>query len=490
MTHNSLYSVELERNFLGGLIKKPNIYFQIDGFISEKDFKESFHSKIFSVIKQILSTQGVVDPIIVSEKIKEIGIDKVYDIPIYQYIDDIIFTQITEKGIIDAGKELVKLRIKRELIQNSENEKKFVLESGDKDINQIISGLDKIHNDIIKEYDGAEEPIDIFANIEEILEERAKNPLENCGILTSFPIFNDFFGGFKVGIEAICGRAKNNKSTILLNMGWGSIFKNPNLKVLYLDTELKGNDHQYRAMAAFSQVNANLIETGKWSQNPAFAQKVRNSFPTIKKIKDNFFHIYIGNKLVDDVTSIIKRWYFNKCGKGNPALIIYDYIKIGDEKLSNYNGEHQELGRKINILNELSQRLQIPILTSMQLNRSAITENRDDESVISMTDRLSWFANRVSIFRKKRPEEIAEEGIEFGTHKLINVVARYLGPKSYDLDLVKTTDCKGKTIYKNNFINYKFENFRLTEVGTYRDCVNSLNLKRNLMNNEVNHLDI
>ena len=50
-----------------------------------------------------------------------------------------------------------------------------------------------------------------------------------------------------------------------------------------------------------------------------------------------------------------------------------------------------------------------PMLTAMQLNRSAEGRNRvDDSSAISLSDRLQWFAAFVGIFRQKDEEELMQ----------------------------------------------------------------------------------
>ncbi len=327
----------------------------------------------------------------------------------------------------------------------------------------------------------------------EIINERAKNPLKQMGFQTQFNTFNEMFSGFRTGISAICGRAKNNKSTMLLNMGWGIIAKDENVKVLYIDTELKQHDHQFRSVGAFSGVNPYYLESGEWVRNAELINKIKHGLDTPKKMAGKLYHYYIGNRTIDETINVIRRWYFSKVGRGNPAVVIYDYIKMGDEKLSNHNQEHQELGRKINVLNELSHNLNIPIITSMQLNRSAITDNREDESAISMTDRLSWFANMVCIIRKKRPDEITDETIQFGTHKLIPVVSRYQGKNSKLFDLVKIgADSRNRPIYKNNFINYNFNSFLFEEKGTLIDIANHHNLQAGLQtnNHHNNHANI
>lgn len=482
---SSLYSIRSEGVLLGGLIKNPKFIVELESHITEKVFFHNVHRVCFSVLKNLVFSGKEVDKVVLAQKLIEISVLKFEDINVYDYLDSLSFTNINLNGVKDLSKELLKLQVKRELFSNANEIQKFITESGDKPLNEIISKTDAMYNEKINSYISDDLPSDLFAEAESIINDRVNNPVD-LGVETPFPIFNDMFGNLRVGITAICGRAKNNKSTILLNIGFGGILHNPKLKILYLDTELKKYDHVFRSMSALSQMHTSYLEEGNWVKNVQLTEKLQNAYKVSNTLKGKLFHHYIGNRSIEEIQSIIKRWFFSVVGRGNPGLVILDYIKIGDEKLSNYNGEHQELGRKINCLNAISQDLNIPILTSMQLNRSAITDNKEDESAISMTDRLSWFANGVFIFRKKRPDEISEEGIKFGTHKLVPVVLRYQGKNTSLLDLVKVGDNHGKPCYKQNFINYNFSHFRLEERGTLRDIIMDKSLSKPLQKEDKN----
>jgi replicative DNA helicase len=481
-----LTSLNLERTILGGFYNHPESIIELSHVVSEKEFSNRAHNVIFSVMKNTVLNGQKLEKVILSQRITELGIRLDDGLDIFSYLDDLSFTQIQPKGITEIAKELIKLRIKRDLWVNAETVQSYIKDSHNDSIDKIISNVDSIYNKQIDNYRSDDIPCDIFNEAESIINDRVINSNKFTGIQTPFPIFHDMFGSLKTGITAICGRAKNNKSTILLNIGWGSILTNPDLKVIYLDTELKKHDHVFRSMAAFSQVNASYLDDGSWAKNLELVNKLKESWKSTNELKGKLHHYYIGNRPIEEIISVIKKWYFNTCHRGHPGLVILDYIKIGDEKLSNYNGEHQELGRKINALNALSQELNLPILSSMQLNRSAITDQREDESAISMTDRLSWFANGVFIFRKKRADEISEEGIGFGTHKLIPVVLRYQGKNTGLLDLVRTDSGQVKATYKQNFINYNFSNFLLQERGTLRDIIRQKNLQLNLQSGNVN----
>ena len=106
-----IYSLKVEKHVLGGLLKYSNLFPEVQRFITEKDFVNEVHSTIFSVISNILNNGGNLDKVILSEKIKNLGISFNEEIDIYRYIDNISFTQITEEATLESTKELSLIHI-------------------------------------------------------------------------------------------------------------------------------------------------------------------------------------------------------------------------------------------------------------------------------------------------------------------------------------------------------------------------------------------
>ena len=180
----------------------------------------------------------------------------------------------------------------------------------------------------------------------------------------------------------------------------------------------------------------------------------------------------VAGKPVEEIESIIQRWYLSEVGRGNPAIVVYDYIKLTGEGSDKNKQEYQLIGDKVDRLKNLSVRLNIPILTACQLNRSA-ENGTDDSSAIAQSDRLQWFAAYVGIFRRKTLEEQAEDGLSYGSHKMIELAARYQGKNAHGhTDLVKVKE-GNQTKYKKNFISFDVQNFNVQEKGSLQDIIDS-----------------
>jgi hypothetical protein len=136
----------------------------------------------------------------------------------------------------------------------------------------------------------------------------------------------------------------------------------------------------------------------------------------------------------------------------------------------------------------------ISMMTSVQSNRAGIVTNKsaanvtDDESIVSLSDRITQFSSHMFILRQKTFDELQSE-VGFGTHKLINIKARHLGKDiAGAINPVKLADGS----LKKNFINLEIANFCVTEKGDYRDIVDSLSATANVAkdnNDDVPNLD-
>ena len=205
-----------------------------------------------------------------------------------------------------------------------------------------------------------------------------------------------------------------------------------------------------------------------------------------KQVEDSFtnkktlpvFHQHVGSKTIDEVATIIRRWYWTHVGRGNKCLICYDYLKLTGEKLSNNWAEYQAIGEKTDKLKRIAEEIDSPIFTAVQINRSGENQKKDtkkvtdDSSVIAQSDRLMWFCTFLAIFRRKTAYELTEDGKAFGTHKMIKLKGRYQGKDAagHDDGIERLME-DGSVEYEENYINYDVQNFNVKEVGTLQDIL-------------------
>ena len=119
-------------------------------------------------------------------------------------------------------------------------------------------------------------------------------------------------------------------------------------------------------------------------------------------------------------------------------ILSFDYIKTTSEKSGN-KSEWQVVGEMVDKFKKLIQRditfdgePVIAMMTSVQSNRSGITNNRtsdnivEDESIVSLSDRITQFSSHLFSLRQKTMDELAEEDNQYGTHRLTCFKYRHL----------------------------------------------------------------
>lgn len=475
-----------ERQFLSGILGSDMVYHEASPFITDKHFKSDVHKNIYNAIEYILSKGEDLNRVTLSQNLRNLGIKGRDDLSITEYIELMDGENVSEKAAMNLAKDLIKQNILEgyeamgsEIIKTSRNPK---IKTGT--IDQIISYMDSLYTDKVDINLFEEKAVDFFDDLEACIEEKGNNPVEEIGLETPYANFNRMFGGVRKGnLHAVVARPGNGKSTWLNDLGVHTARIN-NCKSFGIDTEMTTREMQDRTVSALSGVPLWYIETGNWRKDAEMTRLVRQALSNSKSLKGLYHHQFVGNKDVNGIISLAKRWYYKEVGRGNDALITYDYIKLTNDKIGNNWAEHQAMGDKIDRLKNLGKNLDIPVFVAMQMNRSADNFNKktgdfaDDSSAIALTDRLQWFASFVGIFRKKTLDEIEAEGEEFGTHKLVPIKTRFQGRDAAGHnDFIRTTDEDGNTKYRRNFITFNVENFAVNEVGTLQDIVNAQNLQ-------------
>jgi replicative DNA helicase len=479
-----VYSLSLEKHLIAGCLKYPKTFFEIDSFINEKDFYYDAHSVMFSIIKSCISQDESVDVVLITEKIKNLGITFKNSINVFEYLQSLSLISLSEKAFIESAKSLKTLSIRREIVETAEKLKQKMISKEDLSADQIISAADAIYNEKISVYDLFDEPINIFETAQYQIEEIGNNPVDDSGFLTPFPDFNRLYGGLRPkNLYAFVARPKSGKTTMLCDLNYkicNEIY-NGQVSCLYLDTEMETLDVQKRLVASISGIPFWYIDTGNWRKNPEMTEKIRQTWAKIKKFK--LYHLKVGNKNTNEILSLARRWYYSKVGRGEKAIITYDYLKMTGEGVSESWKEYQVIGDKTDKLKKLAEELNCVLLTSTQMNRSGESQNRkagafsDDSSAIALSDRLQWFASYVGIFRRKTIDEIEEDGEEWGTHKLITTASRFQGKEAAGHSDIVERMVDGEKRYSNNYISFDVKNFNVEEKGSLDQIIKKGGLK-------------
>jgi replicative DNA helicase len=480
-----IFSLEIEQQFLATLLQHPEKYGQIADFVNHNDFygaKSKVHQTIFSIMRQILEKGEELDPAVIIDRVKNLGVNFEENLSVFDYVHSLGMRKTSEKALISLAKELRKYTVRRDIYESAKSVAQEMREiDPNSSYSDIVNTADHTFNKKIDFYESGENvPVDIMAEMEGWIEERGNNPVEDFGLKGPFEKLHDIYGSLlrPGNITVLVARSGVGKTTLAMNYATKAAVMH-DVPVLHFDNgEMSKEELIMRQCSALSGVPLYLLETGKWRQeSEETVQKVRAVWQKVKKIK--FYYYSVGGMEFEDMITVLKRFYYSVIGRGNPMIFSFDYIKPSDSTNDSRN-EWQQIGSMVNrfktciskeVLHEGSPI--IPMFTSVQSNKMGITHNRtsenvtDDESIVSLSDRITQYCSHLFIFRKKTLDELADEGANFGTHKLICIKPRHLGRDvAGHLEPVLVGDR-----LRNNFVNLEMKGFDIIERGDLRDIV-------------------
>ena len=485
-----VYSYELEQHLIAGLIKHPQTYPLIASFIDASDFFDQntiVNKTIFSVLRQSLEKGDALDEVILTQRVQSLNISFEDNINISDYIKALSLRQISKDGVLKAAQELKKITVRREIHNSSLDVAKSMKSlSANASFDDIVSQADKIYNDKINLYEmGSNKPENLFDEMEDFIEERGNNPIDEFGLMGPHQRVNDLYGSLlrPGNITVVVARAGVGKTQFCMDFCTKVSEMNNHVPVLHFDNgEMSKEELIIRQCSALSGVPMHLLETGRWRQaGDEIISKVRSTWNKIKNFK--FYYYNVAGHSIDSMLNIIRRFYFSEIGRGNKMIFSFDYIKTTYER-QNGASSWETVGRMVDKFKQLIQKElcfndvpAVAMLTSVQSNRLGITNNRsaenvvDDESIVSLSDQITQFCSHLFLLRQKTMDEIQSEPENFGTHKLICLKYRWLGKDVHRaLQPVEMPDGRKR----KNYINLHMENFALEERGDLQDLVDHM----------------
>lgn len=422
-----------ERAILAGICRYgSDAYYDVHDIIDEKSFTINSNSIIYSCLKKIMTDndQSSIDVALILSAAQSIGLSSFFSSSQeINHLGQITKFPVLLENIRRFAVKVKKLQIARLMYDNlGETRDKYLTLNGEESIASILGiAEDSIFSFSSLLSDMADGPKKVFSDINEYIDEKTTNKVDQIGIPTGFSRY-DFAigGGLRRGTVNVLGaRPKCGKTTAAINIATN--IARQKIPVLFLDTEMKGEDHKNKGLSIFSfdskyQIPINKIETGHF--DPKKAKDIIKEYSELP-----YYFNSIGGMPFEEQLSVMRRWIakevgINDNGKAKDCVIIYDYLKLMDDAdIKGDMKEFQVLGFRMTALHNFSLKYDIPILCFIQLNRDGITKESTDTA--SGSDRIIWLCSNFSILKVKSDEEVAKDGSEYGNRKLVPVIARH-----------------------------------------------------------------
>jgi replicative DNA helicase len=423
-----------ERAVLAGICAYgQDAYLDVADIVQDTSFTIDSNCIIFKCLKTLCeNNQKTIDIASIYSIAQEIGVSHILSKKEEtQHLKAVIDFPVSLDNVRKFAAKIRKLEIARLLRKQLELAQEKILDiTGNEAISSIVGiAEDSIFNFSSLLVDSDTGPEQMGDSLEEYVDQLEHNKVDQVGIPTGFPIYDQSIGGGlrKGTVNVIAARPKTGKTLLSDNMGANIAQKG--IPVLNMDTEMTKEDHIHRLLAMLTEIEINSIETGKFAESPDQKRKISKAIETIKNSK--LYHKSIAGKSFEDQLSIMRRWLvkevgLNADGTAKDCVVFYDYLKLMDSAgISQDMKEYQVLGFMMTSLHNFAVRYKIPVVAFIQLNRDGITKESTDTA--SGSDRIIWLCSNFTIFKRKSDEEIAEDGPSSGNRKLVPLISRHGG---------------------------------------------------------------
>ena len=366
-------NIESEQSVIGSILLNNEIFDEINLLITNKNFYDPMHQKIFMAIEKLIYSGMLANPI----TLKNYFENEKDELNVPDYLVKITKFSSSSRQAIEYSKLIYDLYVKRELIKISEN----IIDAAklndlDNDGKSIIENFEKSLFDLAEKGSFSSSLVK-FDEAMKMTIEMASSAYKNeegiVGVPTGLTDLDYRLGGLhKSDLLIIAGRPSMGKTALATNIAFNAAKKIQNdgrkSTIAFFSLEMSSEQLSTRILAEQSRIKSNDIRTGKISE-----EQFDKFIETSKNISE--LPLYIDETPAISIAALsnrarrIKRLY-------GLDMVVVDYIQL--MKASNFReGRVQEISEITQGLKALAKELSVPVLALSQLSRAV--EHRDDK---------------------------------------------------------------------------------------------------------------
>ena len=366
-------NIESEQSVIGSILLNNEIFDEINLLITNKNFYDPMHQKIFMAIEKLIYSGMLANPI----TLKNYFENEKDELNVPNYLVKITKFSTSSRQAIEYSKLIYDLYVKRELIKISEN----IIDTAklndlDNDGKSIIENFEKSLFDLAEKGSFSSSLVK-FDEAMKMTIEMASSAYKNeegiVGVPTGLTDLDYRLGGLhKSDLLIIAGRPSMGKTALATNIAFNAAKKIQNdgrkSTIAFFSLEMSSEQLSTRILAEQSRIKSNDIRTGKISE-----EQFDKFIETSKNISE--LPLYVDETPAISIAALsnrarrIKRLY-------GLDMVVVDYIQL--MKASNFReGRVQEISEITQGLKALAKELSVPVLALSQLSRAV--EHRDDK---------------------------------------------------------------------------------------------------------------
>ncbi len=367
-------NIEAEQSVLGSILISNEIFDEINTIISNNNFFDPMHQKIFGAIENLIYKGMLANPI----TLKNYFENEKDEINIPEYLVKITKFSTSSRQAIEYSKIIYDMFVRRELIKISEN---TIYSAKLSDINvsgqNIIENSEKLFFDLA-ERGSVSSSLVKFDEAVKFTIEMATNAYKNeegiVGVPTGLRDLDDRLGGLhKSDLIIIAGRPSMGKTALATNIAFNAAknIQENNKKscVAFFSLEMSSEQLSTRILAEQSRIKSNDIRRGKISD-----EQFDKFIETSKNISE--LPLFIDETPAISIAALSNRARRIKRLHGLDMIVV-DYIQLMRASLNNKDGRVQEISEITQGLKAIAKELSVPVLALSQLSRQV--EQRDDK---------------------------------------------------------------------------------------------------------------
>ncbi len=367
-------NIEAEQAVIGSVLTSNEIFDDLSSIISENNFFDPLHQKIYAAINNLIYKGMLANPI----TLKSYFENEKDDLNVPEYLIKITKFATSSRQCIEYSKIIYDMYVRRELIKISEN---IIDNAKISDLNisgqTIIENSEKVLYDLaekgsvssslIKFDDAVKQTIDMASSA-------YKNEEGIVGVPTGLKDLDNRLGGLhKSDLIIIAGRPSMGKTALATNIAFHAAKKIQETgnkgSIAFFSLEMSSEQLSTRILAEQSRIKSNDIRRGKISE-----EQFEQFLETSKNISE--LPLYIDETPAISVAALsnrarrIKRLY-------GLDMVVIDYIQLMRASFALKEGRVQEISEITQGLKALAKELSVPVLALSQLSRAV--EQRDDK---------------------------------------------------------------------------------------------------------------
>ena len=369
-------NIEAEQALIGSILVNNDIIDEVSTIISQKDFYDPIHGRIYNLIEKLHNKGMIANPITLKSSFE--NDDNLNEIGGTEYLVKLTRFSSSVKQSIDYAKIIHEKFVRRELVQISQNLSEDSMDdTTEKPGETIIQDTEKSLFDLAERGTFNQSFLKFNQALDQTIE-MATNAMKNdqgiVGIPTGLDDLDERLGGLhKSDLVIIAGRPSMGKTALATNIAYYAAKKilddNKKSSVAFFSLEMSSEQLSTRILSEQSRIRSNDIRRGKVSE-----EEFNRLIETSRSIHQ--LPMYIDETPAITIATLSNRARRIKRLFGLD-LIVVDYIQLMSTGSKRFEGRVQEISEITQGLKALAKELSVPVLALSQLSRAV--EQRDDK---------------------------------------------------------------------------------------------------------------